>query len=58
MGKIVTKKWDMASIQMLSLARNLFVGQLPPESFESEKLESLDLSDHVHGCISSAEHGC
>lgn len=58
MGIVVSQKWDMPSIQMLSLVRSPFVGRLPLESFENEKLENQDLLDHDHGFISSAELGC
>lgn len=35
--------WDMPELQMLSLARNKFSGELP-DSFGSKKIENLDLS--------------
>jgi hypothetical protein len=43
LGRIDSRKWEMPSLQMLSLARNSFFGGLP-DSFGSDNLENLDLS--------------
>nr|XP_004292843.2 PREDICTED: probably inactive leucine-rich repeat receptor-like protein kinase At2g25790 [Fragaria vesca subsp. vesca] len=51
-GRIDDKKWDLPSLQMLNIARNRIFGNLP-ESFGSDKLENLDLSEnHLSGIIS------
>ncbi|XP_062097636.1 leucine-rich repeat receptor-like serine/threonine-protein kinase SKM1 isoform X2 [Humulus lupulus] len=50
-GRIDSLEWNMPSLQMLNLARNQFFGKFP-ESFGSEKLENLVLSDnHLSGEI-------
>lgn len=42
-GRIDGNKWDLPSLQMMSLARNKFSGNLP-EFIRNDKIESLDFS--------------
>ncbi|XP_048331968.2 leucine-rich repeat receptor-like serine/threonine-protein kinase SKM1 [Ziziphus jujuba] len=44
-GRIDALKWDMPGLQMLNMASNKFFGNLP-ESFGSDVIEDLDLSDN------------
>ena len=44
-GRINDRKWNMPSLQMLNLANNNFLGDLP-NSFDSNKVEGLDLSQN------------